>query len=72
MFLLSNVESSCSTVSTCVVYLRTASQCRLQQVPVLPHPDGEVPVAFVNRRNTTTELSAVGVAFSQHALGQLY
>lgn len=38
---------------------------------VLPHPDGEVAVTLVNRGHTAAKLSAVGVAFGQHALGQL-
>lgn len=54
-----------------VTYLRAATKCRLQQVAVLSHPYGEVPVALVDGGDAATELSAVGVAFGQHALGQL-
>lgn len=56
---------------TCFLYLWAASQCRFQQVAVLPHPDSEVTVALVNRGNAAAELCAVGVAFGQHALSQL-
>lgn len=38
---------------------------------VLSHPDREVTVSFIHRGNAATELGAVGVAFSQHALSQL-
>lgn len=38
---------------------------------VLSHPDGEVTVTFIHSGNTATQLCAVGVAFSQHALSQL-
>lgn len=54
-----------------VTYLRAAAECRLQQVAVLSHPHGEVAVALVDGGDAATELGAVGVAFGQHALGQL-
>lgn len=38
---------------------------------VLSHPHGEVAVSLVDSGDAATELSAVGVAFGQHALGQL-
>lgn len=38
---------------------------------VLSHPHREFPVSFIHCGNAASELNAVGVAFSQHALGQL-
>lgn len=52
-------------------YLWAPSQRRLQHVAVLSHPDGEVTVTLIHRRHAAAKLSAVGVAFSQHALCQL-
>lgn len=38
---------------------------------VLSHPNGEFTVSFIHCGDAATELGAVGVAFSQHALSQL-
>lgn len=52
-------------------YLWAPSQRRLQQVAVLSHPDSEVAITFIHCGHTAAKLSAVGVAFSKHALSQL-